>query len=140
MWWYLFELKNGAQGFHHGVLLVVFYQVCEGVELLPSADIVFQVMLKEGDRLDRCSTSNAVVHHERQPRSDGNISPDRTRSGGYLATDHDVGDFWFAVAAVRLVVSCADGQNEVPGVALALPHQEAAVLAFFSQQLLRLSA
>lgn len=49
-------------------------------------------------------------------------------------------DLWFAVAAVRLVVSCADREDEVSGVALALSHQEAAVLAFFSQQFLRLPA
>lgn len=49
-------------------------------------------------------------------------------------------DFGFAVAAVRLVVSCADGQDEVPRVALALSHQEAAVLAFLRQQLLSLPA
>lgn len=51
-----------------------------------------------------------------------------------------MGDFRFAVAAVRLVVSRADRENEVSGVALALPHQEAAILAFFSQQFLRLAA
>lgn len=50
---YLFELKNGAQGFHHGVLLVVFYQVCEGVELLPPPDVVFQVRLKKKRRKRR---------------------------------------------------------------------------------------
>lgn len=49
---YLFELKHGAQGFHHGVLFVVFYQVCEGVELLPSTDVVFQVMLQEESSAD----------------------------------------------------------------------------------------
>lgn len=49
-------------------------------------------------------------------------------------------DFGFAVAAVRLVVPRADRENEVPGVALALSHQEAAVLAFFRQQFLRLPA
>lgn len=75
-----------------------------------------------------------------QQRTDGNIWTERTRGDSYLATDHDVSDFWFAVAAVRLVVSCADGQDEVSGVALALSHQEAAILAFFSQQFLRLPA
>lgn len=49
-----------------------------------------------------------------------------------------MGDFGFAVAAVRLVVSGADGQDEVARMALALPHQEAAVLALLRQQLLRL--
>lgn len=58
----------------------------------------------------------------------------------YLAADHDVSDFGFAVTAVRLVVSCADGQDKVPRVALALSHQEAAVLAFLRQQLLGLPA
>lgn len=58
----------------------------------------------------------------------------------YLAADHDVSDFGFAVAAVRLVVSCADGQDKVPRVALALSHQEAAILAFLRQQLLGLPA
>lgn len=60
--------------------------------------------------------------------------------GVYLAADHDVSDFWFAVTAVRLVVSRADWEDKVPGVALALSHQEAAVLAFFSQQFLCLPA
>lgn len=60
--------------------------------------------------------------------------------GAYLAADHDVSHFGLAVAAVRLVVSRADGQNEVPRVALALPHQEAAVLAFLRQQLLGIPA
>lgn len=58
----------------------------------------------------------------------------------HLAADHDVSDFGFAVTAVRLVVSCADGQDKVPRVALALSHQEAAVLAFLRQQLLGLPA
>lgn len=51
-----------------------------------------------------------------------------------------MGDFGLAVAAVRLVVSGADRQDEVAGVALALPHQEAAVLALLRQQLLSLPA
>lgn len=51
-----------------------------------------------------------------------------------------MGDFGLAVAAVRLVVSGADRQDEVAGVALALPHQEAAVLALLRQQLLGLPA
>lgn len=54
----------------------------------------------------------------------------------HLAADHDVSDFGFAVVGVRFVVSGADRQNKIPGVALALPHQEAAVLAFLRQQLL----
>lgn len=58
----------------------------------------------------------------------------------YLATDHDVSDFGFAVAAVRLVVSCTDRQNEIPRMALALSHEEAAVLPFLRQQLLSLPA
>lgn len=60
--------------------------------------------------------------------------------GAHLTADHDVGDFGLAVAAVRLVVSGADRQDEVAGVALALPHQEAAVLALLRQQLLGLPA
>ena len=58
----------------------------------------------------------------------------------YLAADHDMCDFGFAVTAVRLVVSCPDRQNKIPGVALALSHQEAAVLPFLCQQLLGLPA
>lgn len=59
---------------------------------------------------------------------------------GHLAADHDVCDFGFAVAAVCLVVPRPDRQHEVPGVTLALPHQEAAVLPFLRQQLLGLAA
>lgn len=44
---YLFELQNCAQGLHHGVLLVVLYQVGQGVELLASTNIVLQVLLEE---------------------------------------------------------------------------------------------
>lgn len=47
-------------------------------------------------------------------------------------------DFGFAVTAVRLVVSRTDRQNEIPRMALALSHQEAAVLPFLRQQLLSL--
>lgn len=58
----------------------------------------------------------------------------------YLAADHDVSDFGFAVTAVRLVVSRADRQDEIPRMTLALSHQEAAVLSFLCQQLLGLPA
>lgn len=58
----------------------------------------------------------------------------------YLAADHDVSDFGFAVTAVRLVVSCADRQDEIPRMTLALSHQEASVLSFLCQQLLSLPA
>lgn len=61
-------------------------------------------------------------------------------AGAHLTADHDVRDFGLAVAAVRLVVSSADRQDEVAGVTLALPHQEAAVLALLRQQLLSLPA
>lgn len=61
-------------------------------------------------------------------------------AGAHLTADHDVGDFGLAVTAVCLVVSGADRQHEVAGVALALPHQEAAVLALLRQQLLSLPA
>lgn len=47
---YLFELQHGAQRLHHGVLFVVLHQVSEGVELLPSAHVVLQVVLKEKPR------------------------------------------------------------------------------------------
>lgn len=60
--------------------------------------------------------------------------------GVYLAADHDMSNFRFAVTAVRLVVSGTDGQNEIARVALALSHQKAAVLAFLRQQLFGLSA
>lgn len=60
--------------------------------------------------------------------------------GVYLAANHDVSDFRFTVAAVRLVISRADRQNKISRVALAFSHQEAAVLAFFGQQLLGLPA
>lgn len=43
---YLFELENCPQGLHHGVLLVVLYQVGQGVELLASTNIVLQVLLQ----------------------------------------------------------------------------------------------
>jgi len=59
----------------------------------------------------------------------------------HLTANHDVGDLGFAVgAAVRLVVAGAHRQDKVPRVALALPHQEAAVLALLRQELLRLPA
>lgn len=80
------------------------------------------------------------------PESPSQILPSTRHDGGgkgvpaHLAADHDVGDLGLAVAAVRLVVAGPDGQNEVARVALALPHQEAAVLALLRQQLLRLSA
>ena len=51
-----------------------------------------------------------------------------------------MGDFGFAVAAVRLVISSAHGQDEVPRMALALSDQEAAVLPLLGQQLLGLPA
>lgn len=58
----------------------------------------------------------------------------------HLTADHNVGDFGFAVTAVRLVIARADRQDEVAGVTLALSHQEAAVLALLRQQLLSLPA
>src|SRR4029434_4554335 len=42
---YLLELQNRTQGFHHGVLLVVLHQVCQGVKLLTTSNVVLQVML-----------------------------------------------------------------------------------------------
>lgn len=51
-----------------------------------------------------------------------------------------MGDFRFAVTAVRLVVSCAHRQHEIPRMALALSHQEAAVLSLLCQQFLGLPA
>lgn len=42
---HLFELKHSAQCFHHGVFLVVFHQVCQGVKLLPSTNIILHIML-----------------------------------------------------------------------------------------------
>lgn len=44
---YLFELEDRPQGLHHGVLLVVLYQVGQGVKLLASTNIVLQVLLQE---------------------------------------------------------------------------------------------
>lgn len=44
---YLFELENRSQGLHHRVLLVVLYQVGQGVELLASTNIILQVLLQE---------------------------------------------------------------------------------------------
>lgn len=46
-WRYLFELENRPQGLYHGVLLVVLYQVGQGVKLLTSTDVVLQVLLKK---------------------------------------------------------------------------------------------
>lgn len=44
---HLFELKHSAQCFHHGVFLVVFHQVCQGVKLLPSTNIILHIMLNK---------------------------------------------------------------------------------------------
>lgn len=53
---YLFELENRPQGLHHGVLLVVLYQVGQGVELLASPDVVLQVLL-QGEQREPFGTS-----------------------------------------------------------------------------------
>ena len=58
----------------------------------------------------------------------------------YLAADHDVRDLRLAIAAVCLVVTGTDGQNEVSRVALALSDQETTVLPLLCQQLLSLAA
>lgn len=64
------------------------------------------------------------------------------QTGGdfYLAANHDMSNFGFAVTAVSLIVSRSNRQNKVSRVTLALPHQEAAILSFLCQQFLSLPA
>lgn len=64
----------------------------------------------------------------------------RTKGLLHLTADHDMSDFRFAIAAVRLVISSSNWQDKIPRMALALPHQEAAILSFLCQKLLSLSA
>lgn len=51
-----------------------------------------------------------------------------------------MGDFGFAVSAVRFVIAGSYGENKVPRMTLALSDQEAAVLALLCQQLLGFTA
>lgn len=54
----------------------------------------------------------------------------------YLTADHDMGHFGLAVIALPFVITSADGEDEVPRVALALPDEETAMLPLLCQQLL----
>lgn len=42
---YLFELQYSAQSLHHGILLVMFHQVCQGVKLLSTSHIELEIRL-----------------------------------------------------------------------------------------------
>lgn len=54
----------------------------------------------------------------------------------YLAVDHDVCHFGFAIVALSFVIPRPHGEDKVPRVALALPHQEAPVFSFLCQEFL----
>lgn len=58
----------------------------------------------------------------------------------YLATNHDMGDFGFAITGVCFVIAGSYGEHKIPRMTLALSDQEAAVLAFLRQQLLSFAA
>lgn len=57
----------------------------------------------------------------------------------YLAVDHDVCHFGFAIVALSFVIPRPHGEDKVPRVALALPHQEAPVFSFLCQEFLSFS-
>lgn len=57
----------------------------------------------------------------------------------YLISDHDVCDFGLAVHVFVLLLVGEDGQHKVAWLALALAHQEAARLALFREELLRIT-
>lgn len=57
----------------------------------------------------------------------------------YLAVDHDVCHFGFAIVALSFVIPCPHRKDKVPRVALALPHQEAAMFSFLCQEFLSFS-
>lgn len=44
---HLFELQYSAQSFHHGVLLVMLHQICQRVKLLPSTNIIFEILERQ---------------------------------------------------------------------------------------------
>lgn len=58
----------------------------------------------------------------------------------HLAADHDVCDFGFAIAAVRLVVTGSYRQHKISRVTLTLSDQKTPVLTLLSQELLSLAA
>lgn len=44
---HLFELQHGAQSLHHGVLLVMLHQIRQRVKLLPSTNVVFEILERQ---------------------------------------------------------------------------------------------
>lgn len=44
---HLFELQHSAQSLHHGVLLVMLHQICQRVKLLPSTNVIFEILKRQ---------------------------------------------------------------------------------------------